>query len=270
MFLAVSAVAADAARPTHWSNAFQPGDLLDLHVYISPDVRFTAFNDTSLLKWHETGIPYDMAAEERSVNLEIPTSDHLLSNRSLYAHSFFSKHGVSPDPKNPAHNRWAVTHNVFALTVAGERLAPIGLYKLLTGEPAPWEEELRRGAAADVAAGTVGRYVPFWKPKLYLQLIVDHNSWPLDGMPYMYEQYLRAHRLTQGPRFRPLVYINELMVMRMHWVAINESLPTLPLEVTFKPLCAPRTSSHHVAGMPRHRWRVTHSYVAGVWWAMAM
>ena len=240
--LVASAAAAGAARDkaTHWINAFQPGDLLDLHVYISPDVRFAAFNDTSALKWHETGIQYDMAAEERSINLEIPTSDHLLANRSLYAHSFFSKQGGSPDPKNPAYNRSAVTHSVFALTVAGERLAPIGLYKLLTGEPAPWEEELRRGAAADAAAGTVGRYLPFWKPKLYLQLIVDHNSWPKDEMPYMYEQYLRAHRLTQWPRFRPLVYINELMVMRMHWVAINESLPTLPLEVTFKPLPAHR------------------------------
>ena len=39
------------------------------------------------------------------------------------------------------------------LVVYGERLKPIGLHNLLTGEPAPWEAELRRGADASRAAG---------------------------------------------------------------------------------------------------------------------
>ena len=40
-------------------------------------------------------------------------------------------------------------------------------------------------------------------------------------MPPLYGQYLRAYRLTSGSgdRFRPLVYNNELTVMRQHWLA---------------------------------------------------
>ncbi|KAL1511182.1 hypothetical protein AB1Y20_005997 [Prymnesium parvum] len=237
---AVAGVSGARARPTHFENSFSPSDVLDLRVFLSPTVHFTMFNDTSALKWFETDIPYDMAAEERSIELQIPTSDHLRANHSMFAHTFMSKKGAAIDPKDPAYDRWSVTHNVFSLTTAGERLKPLGLYKLLTGEPAPWEEELRRGAAADAAAGRQGVYVPYWKPKLYLQLIIDHEERPLELMPYTYEQYLRANRLLQGHRFRPLIYVNELMVMKMHWVAINESLPTLPLEVTFKPLPAHR------------------------------
>ena len=228
------------AASDRWANAFGPADVLDLHVYISETPRFNAFNDTSALKWHQTGIPYDMAAEERTITLEIPTSDHLLSNRSLYAHSFFSKQGVALDPKDPKHDRWAITHNTFALTVAGERREPIGLRKLLTGEPAPWEEELRRGAAADAVAGTVGRFVPYWKPRLYLQLIVDHEPWPLDGMPFMYHQYLRAHRLVQGTRFRPLVYVNEVR-------ACTRCRSLLPLSSPFAVSRCRRNSSHSLS-----------------------
>ena len=42
--------------------------------------------------------------------------------------------------------------------------------------------------------------------------------------------------IGSGDRFRPLVYNNELTVMRQHWLAINGSLSELPLELTFKPL----------------------------------
>lgn len=227
-------------QPTHWENTFLPTDLLELRVFLSPEPRFVNFNDSTLLKWHQTGIPYNMAAEERSVMLEIPTSDHLLSNRSVYAHSFFSKQGVSLDPKDPTYDKSAITHNVFPLTTAGERIAPIGLHNLLTGEPAPWEEELRRGISEDAETGKTGQHIPYWKPRLYLQLIVDHEVRSFDEMPFLYEDYLRAHGLIKGNRYRPLVYVNELMVMRMHWIAINQSLVDLPLEITFKPLPANR------------------------------
>ena len=48
------------------------------------------------------------------------------------------------------------------------RLKPIGLHNLLTGEPAPWEAELRRGAEEARRAGRDpdAEYISYWKPKM--------------------------------------------------------------------------------------------------------
>mmetsp|Transcript_29584 Transcript_29584/g.76405 ORF Transcript_29584/g.76405 Transcript_29584/m.76405 type:complete len:417 (-) Transcript_29584:623-1873(-) len=152
-----------------------------------------------------------------------------------------TKAGYSPDPKRDNYDRWATTSATFELVGYSELLQPRGLYNLITGEPAPWEAELRRGLAAAAAAGRPeGEYVSYWKPKLHMQLLVDTEAYPLGEMPPLLQHFLHSSRLMHGHRFRPLVYINELTTMKAHWVAINSSVPLpgggLPLELSFSPL----------------------------------
>ena len=106
----------------------------------------------------------------------------------------------------------------------GERLKPSGLRNLLTDEPAPWEAALQAGLDAAAAAGEGGAVDRVLEAGLHLQLVVDHEVRPLGTMPPLYHNFLRGHGLVEagrGGRFRPLVYVNELTVMRMHWIAIN-------------------------------------------------
>ena len=200
-----------AARPTQLENAFSKGDLLDVAVYVSATPRFVDFNSSDALIWAESSIPYDIV-ETRTANVKVPLTEHLLSNGTLYAHAFFTKQGASPDPKRSSFDRWATTGATIALVGHDAMLKPLGLYHLLTGEPAPWEAALRQGAADAVAAGRDGVYVSYWKPSLLLQLIVDEGRYEQGTMPHAYEMYLRHYRNVQGRRFRPLLYVNELTV----------------------------------------------------------
>jgi len=230
-----------AKQATHHECAFKEDDLMDLHVYLSTQPRFTEFNDSQALVWHQTGIPYSTAAEERTSTIDIPLTPHLYANGTLFAHMFFTKEGSSPDPKRAAFNRWKTTSLTKPLVAYAERVQPKGLHNLITGEPAPWEAVLVRGAADAAAAGRpAGEYISYWKPALHVQLVIDTESHPVGLMPPLYENYLRGHRLTYGHKYRPLVYNNELTVMRTHWMALNASLTSVPLELSFKPLPLPR------------------------------
>ena len=235
--LLFAGIARAARRPTHHENTFAENQKFDLRVFVSSSPRFTAFNDTEALIWHESSFSYtpDYATVER--NVEVPLTDALLANATLYAHLFVSKSGTSPDPRHSEYDRWGTTSSVYEIVSYASRNEPAGLHNLLTGEPAPWESELRRGAAEAKAAGRPeGEFIAYWKPKLHAQLLIDTESYPLGAMPPLMQHYLHNHRLISGHRYRPLVYINELTSMRLHWMAINASITKLPLELSFGPL----------------------------------
>ena len=201
--------AARGARPTHHENTFAENDLLDLRVFVSASPRFTSFNDSDALVWHETGVAYGdgFAARERTV--QVPITDALLANGTFYAHLFVTKADASPDPRHGRYDRWASTSAVYEVVAYGTRNEPIGLHNLITGEPAPWEAELRRGAAAALAAGRpAGEYISYWRPKLHAQLLIDTEVYPLGGMPPLMQHFLHNHRLiASNGRYRPLLYV---------------------------------------------------------------
>ena len=238
VLLGLLAASYQRSRPTHYENSFATGDELELRVYLSPQLRFNDFNNSAALIWHATGLRYDMSsAGNIETTVQVNVTEHMLNNGSMYCHSFFTKAGKSPDPKAlGSYDRWSSTHTVMSMIAHGERLKPIGLYNLLTGEPAPWEAALRRAADEAAAAGEPeGQFIPYWKPKMHLQLVVDTVPFPLNAMPNMIHNALHQSGLMHGHRYRPFVYVNELTVMRNHWVAVNASAPSVPLEVSAKP-----------------------------------
>ena len=239
VLLGLLAASYQRSRPTHYENSFATGDELELRVYLSSQLRFYDFNNSAALIWHATGLRYDMSsAGNIETTVQVNVTEHMLNNGSMYCHSFFTKAGKSPDPKAlGSYDRWSSTHTVMSMIAHGERLKPIGLYNLLTGEPAPWEAALRRAADEAAAAGEPeGQFIPYWKPKMHLQLVVDTVPFPLNAMPNMIHNALHQSGLMHGHRYRPFVYVNELTVMRNHWVAVNASSPSVPLEVSAKPL----------------------------------
>ena len=238
--LLAAAVKGAKKRPTHHENAFGAKDLLDLRIYVSPTPRFSAFNDTEALIWKQEGMEYAAFADHEQ-KVDVPLTDALLANATLFAHVFVTKAGFSPDPKHGSYDRWATTSNIHELVGYSERLEAKGLHNLISGEPAPWEAELVRGAAEAKAAGRPeGEFISYWKPKLMAQLLVDTEAYAIGEMPPLMLNYLQGYRLVSGHKYRPLVYINELTSMKIHWQAINSSSSSMPLELTFGPLPAKR------------------------------
>ena len=182
-----------ASRPTHHRHTFRQGDLLDLRVYLSTSPQFGGFN-TSEPVWVETDIPYSDDAPERTATIEVPVTPELLANGSIYAHAFFTRQGFSPDKRaTGSYDPWSTSSLTASLVTFGERQKPMGLKKLLTGEPAPWEEELRRGEAEARAAGRPdGEFISYWKPAMHLQLVVDSAAHALGTLPPLYQSYLQV------------------------------------------------------------------------------
>eukprot|EP00962_Isochrysis_galbana_P015279 scaffold4389_cov92-Isochrysis_galbana.AAC.1 len=269
------------AKRTHHQHTFTPGEPLELRLYLSESPRFRGFNASEPV-WVEQGIPYLVDAAERTREVQVPMTPHLLANGTLFAHAFFTRQGYSPDPSaGGTYDPWATTMLTTSLVAFAERQQPMGLKKLLTGEPAPWEEELRRGAAAATASGSpAGEFISYWKPALHVQARVC--SPPL--VPYTrgsilplrpvaaargaahwracaggsaggagqargashlpcsrQDEALLAYRLIdRSGKYKPLVYSNELTVMRQHWQAINGSRDSLPLELSCRPMSLKR------------------------------
>tara|TARA_B100000768_G_scaffold157451_1_gene155518 strand:- start:30 stop:740 length:711 start_codon:yes stop_codon:yes gene_type:complete len=226
VLLGLLAASYQRSRPTHYENTFATGDELELRVYLSEQLRFNDFNNSAALIWHATGMRYDMSsAGNIETTVQVNVTQRMLNNGSMYCHSFFTKVGKSPDPKAlGSYDRWSSTHTIMSMVTHAERLKPIGLYNLLTGEPAPWETALRRAADEAAAAGVPeGQFIPYWKPKMHLQLVVDAMPFPMDAMPNMIHNALHQSGLMQGHRYRPFVYVNELTVMKSHWYSPSAS-----------------------------------------------
>jgi hypothetical protein len=161
------------AKRTHHQHTFTPGEPLELRLYLSESPRFRGFNASEPV-WVERGIPYSVDGHERTREVQVPMTPHLLANGSLYAQAFVTRQGYSPDPlAGGTYDAWSTTMLTTSLVAFAERQRPMGLKKLLTGEPAPWEEELRRGAADAAASGSpAGEFISYWKPALHLQVCV--------------------------------------------------------------------------------------------------
>ena len=227
VLLGLLAASYQRSRPTHYENTFATGDELELRVYLSEQLRFKDFNNSAALIWHATGMRYDMSsAGDIETTVQVNVTQHMLNNGSMYCHSFFTKAGKSPDPKAlGSYDRWSSTHTIMSMVAHAERLKPIGLYNLLTGEPAPWETALRNAADEAAAAGVPeGQFIPYWKPKMHLQLVVDATPFPMDAMPNLMHNALHQSGLMQGHRYRPFVYVNELTVMKAHWYTLTLNL----------------------------------------------
>ena len=231
------------ARPSFHVNVYPEGVAFELRVFVSASPRtFTAFNDTHALIWHAKDFEYTADFSLRAHTAHVPLTDALLANGTLFAHIYVTKVGASPDPKHGSYVRDATTSTVMPLVTFGERLEAKGLYNLISGEAAPWEVELRRGAAEAAAAGRpAGEFISYWKPMLHAQLLIDTEPHPHGEMPPLLWHSLQNHRLISGrhyEKYLPLIYVNELTVMKQHWMAVNSSLPggSLPLELSFSPL----------------------------------
>jgi hypothetical protein len=85
-------------------------------------------------------------------------------------------------------------------------------------------------AGADAAANQP--VLPYWKPTLHLQLIVDHSKVPVTGAPPHFLASLDADPVMGG--YRPPLHVNEFWLLTHHLVGpVNETIPVVPLTISY-------------------------------------
>jgi hypothetical protein len=76
-------------------NLWRDGQPFEMFIYVSESETFATIDDkNAALKWHQTALRYDWdSLNERSANISIPVTPHLLNNGSMWAHLFFCMKG---------------------------------------------------------------------------------------------------------------------------------------------------------------------------------
>jgi len=89
----------------------------DLHVYVSENLEFRDFNDSSALVWIQKDLSYgDFESGENSdgtfsFSAQLPTTQRFRNNGSLYLHAYIVRSGKSPDPasgKSSYSKKWTL------------------------------------------------------------------------------------------------------------------------------------------------------------------
>jgi hypothetical protein len=260
---AAGAVRAAPAPAVRLANAFAAGQLMDLRVYITESKEFADFSDTSKLVWEERSLGYsqdEAASSSRALNITLRPSPALQRNETgMWAHVFLSKAGVSPDPGSRTYDMLgtAVSHSSLVKIVRRKR--PKVTRNLLSGEPgessgasgaaatggvgagpaadggqdstAVAKAEGGEAAAGDEAAPDV-EWIPHWKPALTISVVEDPSVYPsAASIPPQVATSLVIH--SDAGRYMPVIYINEFWIMADRYIAINETVSELPLELTF-------------------------------------
>lgn len=209
-------------------------------------VHATMRETGATLLWWEQSWQYGELDDRRLfVNLTLPATV-VERNQSLYAHVV-----ISPGTMDARAGRWdehplaapGWRHIVHALTEYAAPPKKDVRRSLLDGSPAgddaagdgadgPSAEADPEAAADD----SVAAWIPWWTPLLAVTVLQDHTVLKAGSLPPLYSNSLAVCR-AQGSRnnllgYAPPAYINEFWLLRSKWMALNDTVTTVPLQIT--------------------------------------
>lgn len=242
-------------------NLWRDGQAFDLSVYVSPFTDFDQVDVQQDLKWHETGLHYNWNEDNnRSINITLPVTEHILNNGSLYAHVLFHIPTFPIDAHHPNFDARAVIHHLQQLNTFKPKPKVNVKKNLLSGEYVD-ERVIKELNAADgklesTASETTTteststsvatkseqellaelknapvEYVSFWKPSLVLHLIHDFTVFPRGQIPPTIAEVLKFDAASND--YYPVVYPDYFWSFSEHFLRINDTLTSLPLELSY-------------------------------------
>ncbi|KAJ8385036.1 hypothetical protein AAFF_G00195660 [Aldrovandia affinis] len=220
-------------------NLFPKDTLMDLHVYITQNELFSEFNDTEALFWYQrdlvfgdwvTGDTGDGCYEQYR---EMDISEEVQQNGSLYIHVYFTKSGFHPDPKRKGEYRRLATVHASRMLNKFKRRKFMKTKNLLTGETEA-DPEIDQGEKAEAESHGPVEVISHWHPNLTINMVDDHTAWVKGSVPPPLDQHVKFDAVSGD--YYPIVYFNDYWNLQKDYFPINDTLPKLPLRLTFCPL----------------------------------
>ncbi|TFK43833.1 cleft lip and palate transmembrane protein 1-domain-containing protein [Crucibulum laeve] len=219
------------------------GQKLDMHVYLStspngdPFTKWTAAyrksNDEGLPHFVWGNITFGDWNDARVAEFDVKFPESVLRNGSLWADIFLAKNGANPDPRSPKYDPYDLHHVRKLLTPYLAKVKARKEKSLLGGnENAENAEEEKE--EADVI-------VPHWHKNITLALVSDASVIPYANVPAPLLEHIHlvpGERDETGTKgfYKPIVFPNEFWHLRSHYIELNETTPSLPLQITFQPM----------------------------------
>jgi len=215
-------------------NLFEEGTDFDLYVYISEQDDFNEFDMSENLFWKLENMQFgkwDQGPNGDSIfekSMQVPLSESVQNNGSIYFHSFVVKAGKSPNPNDG--KLFSKKYTVYKK----QRLNKFKkkLYKttanLLTGETQQSVED-------QLKAQTIqSEIVSHWHPNLTINLVYDYTPWVPGQIPPPLDEFVEfTPSLAQ---YKPILWLNDYWNLHRDYLPINNTTPLLNLTLTFQPI----------------------------------
>ncbi|KIK67655.1 hypothetical protein GYMLUDRAFT_36378 [Collybiopsis luxurians FD-317 M1] len=229
--------------PTQASPAWSLGTLLDMHVYLSTSPNGDVFSrqwTSGYRKDRDAGLPnfiwrnisYGDYSDGRVVEYDIAFPETVLNNGSLWVDIFLTKENTSPDPLSESFNPENIHHVRKLLTPYMARPKIRKEKNLLGGNND--EQAQEESEEADVI-------MPYWHKNITLALISDSAQVPYAQLPPPLLEHVHLIPNRRDPSgttgiYKPIIFPNEFWHLRSHYVEINSTTPSLPIQITFQPM----------------------------------
>ncbi|KAF8638531.1 hypothetical protein AX17_002074 [Amanita inopinata Kibby_2008] len=228
--------------PTHASLAWPLGQKLDMHVYLSSAPNGNVFNQwmNAWRKDQDEGLPHFVWEnitlgdynDARVVEYEVRFPERVLRNGSLWADIFLAKDGADPNPHNSEYDSRRIHHIRKLLTPYMPRARARKEKNLLSSSSE--EGMVEAEEQTDII-------VSHWHKNLTLALVSDAVVVQYDSLPPPVSKYVH---LVPGKRdetgtkgfYNPIIFPNEFWHLKQHYVEVNASTPSLPLQIVFQPM----------------------------------
>uniref|UniRef100_T1J5T4 Cleft lip and palate transmembrane protein 1 n=1 Tax=Strigamia maritima TaxID=126957 RepID=T1J5T4_STRMM len=226
----------EARKPS--SNLFANGTAMDMYVYLSEDEFFQDFNNSKALIWLQKDLLYgDWESGENKDGsyrneMQVPASQSLMNNGSLYVHVYFVKAGRSPDPVAKGKYTRKFTVSKYKMLTRYKKTTQ-KLQRLLMSD-APVEE------TKPVKGGEI---VSHWHPNLTINIINDQTQWVQGNVQFE----------PASGKYFPIVYLNDYWNLNRDYQPINETTPILNFTVTYQPISLFKWQMYTAQSM-RSRW----------------
>ncbi|KAK7062170.1 cleft lip and palate associated transmembrane protein [Favolaschia claudopus] len=227
--------------PVQLIPAWETGQALDMHVFMSTSPIGDVFSsqwtsgyredqDARLPKFVWKNITFGDWNDARVEEFNINFPQSVLNNGSLWADIFLTKDGANPDPQNAAFNAENIHHVRKLLTPHMLKAKVRKQHNLLNSNATDEPEEVE----PDVITA-------HWHQNLTLALISDPSAIPFANLPPPIREHIHIvpdARDETGAKgyYKPIIFPNEFWHLRSHYVELNSTTPTLPLQIVFQPM----------------------------------
>lgn len=205
-----------------------------MHVHLST----LPMSDVFSAKWMSESLPnfvwenltFGDYSEARVVEYNINFPPSVLNNGSLWADIILARNGAKPNPQDPSFSTENLHHIRKLLTPHLPKFKARKEHNLLRANTTDEPEQVE----ADVI-------VPHWHSNLTLALVSDASVIPYSTIPPPIRDHVhlvpneRDETGTKG-YYKPIVFPNEFWHLRSHYVELNASTPSLPLQIVFQPM----------------------------------
>jgi len=234
-------------------NLFSNGTSMDFFVYVTENELSPNFSDINQLIWSQKNIiygdyyggPNQDSTYELKTN--IPASERVQNNGSIYLHVYFVRNGFLPYPKKGSlYSERFTLHKSKRLNMY-KRKKFKKTHNLLTKESNVNQETIDQLVEQVQSA----QLYSHWHPNLTISIVDDHTNWVRGQVPKPLDEFIDFD--PQTGNYYPILYLNDYWNLLRDYQPVNETTKLLPLHLTFTPISMFKFQLY-MAQMMRNKW----------------